>query len=190
MRLRFVPAPIRASADSTGTILRPDRTLLALVFTALAAVIPSGILYCIYVPRGGVNISLSPGQRVFSPYLIGLLVLIAVWGLTSLAIRREAGHITLSPSGYEIISLGAKPVRGSWDNVVDITDSYKKAHHPVVLVLRDGHPHVLKNASGFAPNGAAVYWMVRHYWHHPEDRVELTNGRALDRLRSEDFDTN
>ena len=40
----------------------------------------------------------------------------------------------------------------------------------------------------YAPNGAALYWMVRHYWKHPEDRAELTDGRALERLRTEQFE--
>jgi hypothetical protein len=29
--------------------------------------------------------------------------------------------------------------------------------------------------------------MVRHYWRHPDDRSELTDGRALERLRDEPF---
>lgn len=30
--------------------------------------------------------------------------------------------------------------------------------------------------------------MARHYWRHPEDRNELTDGRALDRLRNDQFE--
>ena len=30
--------------------------------------------------------------------------------------------------------------------------------------------------------------MIRHYWKHPENRAELTDGRALERLRNEQFD--
>jgi hypothetical protein len=45
-----------------------------------------------------------------------------------------------------------------------------------------------RNAGGLVPNGAALYWMIRHYWLHPENRIELTDGRALERLRNEDFE--
>ncbi len=186
-RIRFATPPLRGSSGPSGTTLRPDRTLLVFMFTALGAAVPSGILYCIYAPRGEVGIQLSPGERIFSPILIGLLVLIALWGLTSLAARGEAGHFAIGPTGIEIVSLGAKPLRATWDDIIDIKDAYKKARHPVVFVRRDGDPYVLKNASGFAPNGAVTYWMVRHYWQHPEDRVELTDGRALERLRVERF---
>ena len=186
VRIKYVAAPIRVCSGADGTTLRPDRAILILIFTALAAVVPSGILYCIYVPRGEVNISLSPGERVFSPYLVGILVLLGVWGLASLAIRREAGHFALSPDGYEIASLGVKPVRGAWDDVAEIKDIDKKARHPVVFVRHGGPVDVLKNASGFAPNGLA-YWMTRHYFEHPDDRMELADGRAVERLRGGRF---
>jgi hypothetical protein len=54
--------------------------------------------------------------------------------------------------------------------------------------LKDKKPIVVKNASGYAPSGAALYWMIRHYCRHPENRAELTDGRALERLRTEQFD--
>ena len=30
--------------------------------------------------------------------------------------------------------------------------------------------------------------MIQPYWKHPENRAELTDGRALERLRKEQFD--
>jgi hypothetical protein len=58
---------------------------------------------------------------------------------------------------------------------------------PVDVEMQDGSNHVV-NAANFTPHGVALYWMMRHYWRHPEDRIELTDGRALERLRNEDFD--
>jgi hypothetical protein len=190
IRILFMKPTLRASFDGDGTTLRADLPSLVLGFVALGAAIPTGILYCIYVPQGRVDIPLSAGDRVFSPYLIALLVLIALWGFVSLATRREAGHFTLSTDGYEIVTLGVRAVRGAWDAVVDIGSVHKKTRRPIVFVLRDGRADVLRNASGFAPNGAAVYWMVRHYWLQPEDRSELTDGRALERLKAQRFEVN
>ena len=56
--------------------------------------------------------------------------------------------------------------------------------------LKDAKPIVFANADRFASSfGAALYWMVRHYWKRPENRAELTDGRALERLHNEQFDS-
>jgi hypothetical protein len=54
--------------------------------------------------------------------------------------------------------------------------------------LRDGTEKTIDGAYLYVPNGAGLYWMVRHYWRHPEDRVELIDHRALERLRDGQFD--
>ena len=41
---------------------------------------------------------------------------------------------------------------------------------------------MIDGADFYVPNGVGLYWAVRHYWRHPEDRVELGDGRALQRL--------
>jgi len=57
-----------------------------------------------------------------------------------------------------------------------------------VLCRADGSELVLDGADFYVPKGVGLYWMVYHYWRHPEDRAELADGRALDRLRDERFD--
>jgi hypothetical protein len=127
-------------------------------------------------------------EQIFSPILIGLAVAVAVWGLTSLLRRRTTGYVRLTPRGFELANL-VLTQEGTWDDVVDITDEYldKQARHHTVFVMKEGKPKVLKNTSGFVPSGAALYWMIRHYWKHPEDRGELTDGIAIERLRKEQF---
>jgi len=41
---------------------------------------------------------------------------------------------------------------------------------------------VIAGASAYAPDGAALFWLIRYYWRHPEARGELTNGTAIERL--------
>lgn len=43
------------------------------------------------------------------------------------------------------------------------------------------------NASLYAPNGAALFWMIRYYWLTPAARGELGNGVAVHRLRAGQF---
>jgi len=185
---RFKRVALRGAADQEGTVLRPDPLGAAVTCVTFAAVVPSGVLYVIYVPQGVVDMPLSRGEQIFTPILIGFLVALAVGGLVAYA-RRGPGHLLLSPQGFEIREL-VSTKRGSWIGVTDVTDDAPevKARHPIVLVMKDGQPQVIQGASGYAPNGAALYWMVRHYWKHPENRDELTDGRALDRLRAEQFD--
>ncbi|MCH9731544.1 MAG: hypothetical protein K0U84_18035, partial [Actinomycetia bacterium] len=77
-----------------------------------------------------------------------------------------------------------------WDDVVDVADhaESRKAQRAVVLRLRDGHEEIISFANIYVPRGVALYWLVRHYWRHPEDRMELADSRAAERLRDGRFD--
>jgi hypothetical protein len=185
---RFKQVPLRGSADMDGTVLRPDPLGAALTCITFAAVVPSGVLYVIYVPKRVIDIPLSRGEQIFTPILIGFLVALAVGGLIAYA-RRGPGYLLLSPQGFEIREL-VSTKRGSWSEVTDVTDNAPgvKARHPIVILTKDGQPQIIQGASGYAPNGAALYWMIRHYWKHPENRAELADGRALERLRNEQFE--
>lgn len=90
--------------------------------------------------------------------------------------------------GFELANL-VLTQQGTWDEVVDITDEYpgKQGRYLTVFVMNEGKPKVLTNTGGVAPSGAALYWMIRHYWKNPENRAELTDGRAIERLRTEQF---
>lgn len=186
VRSVFAKVPLHATYDSKGTTLQPDPLTTTLALVSLFALIPSGTLYVIYVPRGSVDLPLGRAEQIFSPILIGLGVAIAVWGLIAFARRRTAGFVRLTPTGFELANL-VLTQKGTWDDVVDITDQYsdKQGRQPTVFVMKEGRPKVLKNTGGFAPNGAALYWMIRHYWKNPKNRAELTDGSAIERLRKE-----
>ena len=189
VRGRFQPLPLRGRSDSSGTVLLPDLVGVWLVGIACAAAVPSGLLFVIFVPQGVVDLPMSRAERIFEPILIGMLVFFAAAGLIAMARRRGLGHLRLTPHGFELVDI-LFTQRGSWDDVTDVTDEAadKQVRHPIVVVMRDTKPVVIKNASGYAPSGAALYWMIRHYWKHPENRAELIDGRALERLRTEQFD--
>lgn len=77
-----------------------------------------------------------------------------------------------------------------WDDVIDVVDhaESRKTRRAVVLRLRDGSEEVIDIADIYLPRGAALYWLVRHYWRHPEDRMELVDSRAPGRLHDGRFD--
>jgi hypothetical protein len=43
-------------------------------------------------------------------------------------------------------------------------------------------------AASCTPDGVALRQLVRFYWQHPDNRGELTDGRALKRLADERFE--
>ena len=185
-RAEFHQVELRANVDPTGTVLRPDPVAVWLIIIACVAAIPSGLLYVIFVPRGRVDLPLSRGEQIFSPILVGLLVVFAAGAVIAYVVRGP-GHLKLTPHGFEVVEL-ITTRRGDWSDLSEITDHApgKSAHQPIVLVFKQ-KTVIIQNASGYVPGGAALYWMVRHYWLHPEDRLELTDERAIERLRTDDF---
>jgi len=180
---------LRISYDSTGTTVLPDRTLGILFFAALIVLVPAGVLFVIFVPRGDIDIPMTRGLQIFSPILMGFAVVVAISGLMSAWRRGGIGYLKLMESGIDNANIVfTKSV--DWEDIVDVRDSAetKRTRKAIVLCLQDGSEEVIEGADLYVPRGAALYWMVRHYWRHPDDRVELTDGRAVDRLRHGRFE--
>jgi hypothetical protein len=180
---------LRGVSDSTGTTLRPDPVAMWFLGIALVGAVCGAAFYVIFVPRGEVDIPFTtPGREARNLSLMWGLLIIAASGLVALIVRRRSGYLRLAPNHFENADIRHTQKR-AWRDVIDVTDQAPKkpSHEPIVFVMKDAKPIVVNNAGGYAPNGAALYWMIRHYWKHPEDRAELTDGRALERLRTEQF---
>jgi hypothetical protein len=116
------------------------------------------------------------------------LPVLSVTGLIALLRNREPGYLRVGVDGIEHADM-FRTRRARWEDIVDVTDKAdKRARNPIVFVVKDAKPVVVPNADRYSSSGAALYWMTRHYWQHPENRDELVDGRALDRLRGEQFD--
>ncbi|KUH82063.1 hypothetical protein AU186_09900 [Mycobacterium sp. GA-1999] len=118
--------------------------------------------------------------------MISLLVL-SLTGLAAILRRPGAAYLRIGPDGVENADI-LRTRNARWADIVDITDmADKRTRNPIVLVLNDAQSIVVPNADRYEPDFGPLYWMVRHYWKHPEDRDELTDGRALERLRNAQF---
>ncbi|MGV9799597.1 hypothetical protein ACWDTP_16255 [Mycobacterium sp. NPDC003449] len=182
----------RTSSDATGFTVWPDRRFGVLYFIGLIVLAPSAILYAIFVPRGVVDISMSRGMQIFSPALMIAAAVVAVVGLVAGVRRRSVGHLKFTPALVEIADV-LKTRTVEWNDIVDIKDHSdtkdgKRAGRSVVLCLRDGSEKVVGGLNLYVPTGVPLYWMTRHYWRHAEDRMELVDARAGDRLRDGRFD--
>lgn len=181
---------LAASHDSTGTTLLPDRAFAAFFYIGCLGTIIGGTLYVIYAPQGELALPMSRGWQIFSPILIGVGVVVAVIGLVSAWRRGGIGYLKLDSDGLDIANIvSTKSV--SWDDVVDVKDNAdsRRTRRAVVLVRRDSTEQVIDGADIYVPHGAGLYWMVRQYWRHPDQRGELVDERALERLRAGQFDS-
>lgn len=123
-----------------------------------------------------------------SRYLLGALLVLSVLGLCAFARSRRSGYLRIGPGGIAFADIFRTRV-ARWTEIQDITDhANNRARNALVLSVGDGKPLVVANADRFASSGPTLYWMVRYYWLHPDARAELTDGRALHRLRDHDFD--
>ena len=180
---------LRAETDSDGILLRADRMFSTLLIVGFTLVVPSGLVFIFCAPTGRLDIPISRGYQIFSPIVMALAVVAAVVGLVSVLRRGGIGYLKLTPEGIDIANIiSTKYV--DWDDVVDVkddTDTKRRTRKAIVLCFQDGSEEIVDGADFYVPQGIALYWMVRHYWRHPDDRSELTDGRALARLRDEQF---
>ena len=179
-------ARYRESVDS-ATTLRVNPAIAVLYGIALVGAVLGSSLYVMFSARESVRVLFSGGV-VFRSLMAALLGL-SLLGLIGLVRSRESGRLRLTPAGIEHATLlGSRSA--TWDQITDIADvAANRAHNPIVLTIPDAKPIVVSNADRYGDAGPAVYWMVRHYWKHPEDRGELTDGRALARLVAAQFAT-
>lgn len=174
---------LRVSVDSTGTTLRADRVFCVLMTLALAMAIPVGGIVVIATLTGDLELFTSARDRIASVLMMGAATLVAARGLLSAWRRGGLGSVKLTPDGVEVADI-LRTTAVAWNDVVAVDDHSvsKKTRKAVVLRHSDGTETTIDGADFYVPNGAGLYWMVRHYRECAEERGELGDGRALQRL--------
>lgn len=174
-------AKLRASVDTDGTTLRPAPVSKYLVALLVAIVVGSG-LFLVFGSKVHDDLPATARDR-------GRIIALLVGSLLGLGFmartrRRPAPRLRLSADGVEFRD-SYTAFTLAWDEIRDITGCAPKGktYRPVVFeVHRGAPPAVINNASAWAPDGAALFWLIRHDWRHGEDRAELSNGVAIERL--------
>jgi hypothetical protein len=181
---------VRAMADKNGTVVPIDRVVSTLYSGTAILIIPSGLAAIVFGFMEKLDLPVSGDRsRAFLALLVSFAVIGGISMVAALFARGGLGHVYLTPTGFEIAEL-RRISEGSWDDVRDVSDetTAKRTPQPIELVMKDDSTHVINGAATYTPRGVELYWMVRHYWRHPDDRAELTDGRALERLCNEQFD--
>ncbi|MFV8166822.1 hypothetical protein ACNQVK_32730 [Mycobacterium sp. 134] len=179
---------LRAVSTEAGTTLRcATGTMLCFGTTGIALALTATFYLICAQDRDDLPLMNpeNPGDAIWTMVILLIITVIAlVWYL----VKGRTPLLRLGPHSVTYVD-GTSSRTESWDGITDITDvpPNRNSRHPICLVRKYDRAIVIENASFYAPSGAALYWMVRHYWLHPENRMELTDGRALERLRTEDF---
>jgi hypothetical protein len=178
-----------ADWSSAGITVRIHPAILWCYGIALIGAVIGSACYITFVSLGTVELPLAtPGRETVNRYLMITLLVLSLTGLVAMLRRRGRAYLRIGPDGVESADI-LRTRTARWDDIVDITDKAdRRARNPIVLIVKDAKPIVVLNADRFASSGAALYWMARHYWKHPENRDELTDGRALERLRDGAFE--
>ena len=121
---------------------------------------------------------------------LGTMLVGAILGVVLVTRARRLERPALQISGDGVVFHDAvSRFALSWNEIDDITGvlAQTKSQRPIVFARGDGATEVIGNAALYAPGGEALYWMIRHYWLHPHERGELTNGVAVERLAAGRF---
>ncbi|WP_155903482.1 hypothetical protein [Mycolicibacterium sp. CBMA 226] len=178
---------LRASVDGVGTSLALAAGIRWLTVW-FGAVLVAVVGYLAFGSQMGGEF---PDVRARSAAFFAVMVVGAVLGLGAMVRagrRRPRPGLRLSPAGVEFHD-AVTAFRLPWADIVNITGTGVEGKNlrPIIFWPRGGEPAVVANASLYAPNGAALFWMIRYYWLMPAARGELGNGVAVQRLRANHF---
>jgi hypothetical protein len=185
----LVSARADAGWNGSGTTVRVHPSIAWCYGVALFGGAVGSACYLAIVLRGGTDLPFAvAGRGGATRYLMAALLAVSVIGLIALLRTRESGHLRVGPDGIEHADM-FRTRSARWEDVVEVTDKAdKRARNPIVFVVKGAKPIVVPNADRYGSSGGASYWMARHYRQHSADRDELADGRALERLRNEQFD--
>lgn len=175
----------QASFDTTGTRLRPDKriegNLRKLIVTAS---ISTWLMFLAWV-FGVLYLPLGDARHVF-PLCAGAAAAVLTWCWIKLFRQGSLSYLFLSPQGFEFSTL-REPKTGKWDEVESVADKLpdeERFWNPMVVTMAGGETLLMEAPGTYTPKGTALVRLVRFYWQHPELRDELTDGRAVERLRA------
>ena len=179
---------LNTTSDATGLTFWPDRRFSILAITGCVLFLPCGVALAVLAPFGAIDIAEITWMRTALPVGAAFAVISIVSALIAGWRRGEVGHLKLTPSMIENADV-VRTRMWEWDDIVEVADhaQSRKARRAVVLRVRDGHEEIITIADIYVPTGVPLYWMIRHYWKHPEDRMELVDSRAAERFRDGRF---
>ncbi|KWX65987.1 hypothetical protein [Mycobacterium sp. NAZ190054] len=181
----------RTEYGAAGTVIRPAKWLDPVSIVGFICGVLAAGLYLVFAPQGMVDYVPRGTLRVG---VISLCVFILTFGIPVLYRMFQHGdsHLRLHPDGFEIWN-GHWGIfkRGEWDEIQQILDRPARGRSigREMIVFKLPKSSAMLVTDTITDNSDALREWVRFYWHHPECRGELVDGRALQRLHDERFAT-
>ena len=174
----------RVTCEDGGTTVRPDRRVDVLLMASTFGAFFAMAVYALFAPLDMIVIRVPRGDERYFVITCAAAVLVGVLSLWQIVRRRGTSYLRLTVDGLETGNTVSTARRG-WDEVTEVTGRPQTARQSggtTYIMTADGRTRVLPS-DWYTPGGHALREFVRHYWQHPEDRDELADDRAADRLR-------
>lgn len=171
--------------DADGSTILPDRWFNISLLAGTSGLVLAMAVIAVFVPMRKLDLPMSgppTSWMVITAAAAGTL-----YGLPLVINNlrhRTTKYLRMTPDGVEIYE-GRSPVTAQWDQIRSIGggDALRDPSQATKLVvMMDGGKTATLSGGAFTPEGTALRDLVRFYWQHPENRGELTNGAALQRL--------
>ncbi|WP_131823435.1 hypothetical protein [Mycobacterium syngnathidarum] len=176
---------VQASFDTTGTWLRPDKRIEGNLRRLIVTAGMSTWLMFLAWAFGVLYLPLGNARHVF-PLCAGAAAAVLTWCWIKMFRQGSLSYLFLSPQGFEFSTL-REPKTGKWDEVDSVADKLpneERFWNPMVVTMAGGQTLLMEAPGTYTPKGTALVELVRFYWQHPDRRDELTDGRAVERLRA------
>jgi len=173
----------RVQREDGGVLVRPDRRVDNLLMASTFGAFVAMACYAIFAPLGMIAIRVPLDDEKYFVIACAAAVLIGAFSVRQIIRRRGTSYVRMTVDGLELGNT-VSTVEHSWDEVADVADRARKARHPsgtTYITTADGGTRILPS-DWYTPGGHLLRELVRFYWKHPDDRAELTDGRALQRL--------
>jgi hypothetical protein len=176
----------RVRREDGGIMLRPDRRVDNLLMASTFGAFLGMACYAAFAPLDMIAIRVPRNDVRYFVFACAAATLVGVFSLVQIIRRRGTSYVRMTLDGFELGNT-VNSAEGHWDEVRDVGDRAQRARRPsgtTYITTADGRTRVLPT-DWYTPGGLALRELVRFYWKHPEDREELTDGRAVQRLERE-----
>ncbi|WP_280508093.1 hypothetical protein [Nocardia flavorosea] len=159
-----------------------------LVFLMLSGAATGALIFVGYPSEDSV-LPMDDGQRLFFAPVAGICCLFMVAYSVLYLARRGSRRLVLSPAGIKVPKVISFESELKWSDLKNVEAEHRTNATGVVRLQSRGRQpaEVVTNrvyAERLSVGAAATYWTIRFYHDHPELRDELSDERAVARLRS------
>jgi hypothetical protein len=175
----------RATRDDVGTTFRPDRKVDGLLAASTFGAFVAMAVYAVFAPLGMLDIPVPRGDQRYFAFACAAGVVMGIFSLRQILRRRGTSYLRMTVDSLEMGNTVSSAHR-SWDDVIDVADRPQNGRQPsgtTYITTADGRTRRLPS-DWYTPGGHGLRELVRFYWQHPEQRQELNDGRAMERLET------